>query len=556
MPGIEHALKSFDFGHLRIIAELWGIDFNANNTKAAVSLLSTTLLNPDIVDEIYDSLPDDAQNALAEIKRQNGKLTWPLFEKRFGTLREVGSALRDRKKIYLAPISPAEVLWYRGFVARDFFDTVSGPQEFAYIPQDLLSLLPIKSTLPNFSLGRFSLPEEYQGIIPANDSILDHACSLLACIRNKLSIKEIQSIQAEWPGDHQSRTAPQLIQLPIAVLQALLCEAGILGAENQPDANATRDFLAAPRNQALTMLVQSWLHADGFNELYLLPGIIPEGDWKNEPLQTREKVIHMLSLLPHNTWWSLPSFIESVKQNNPDFQRPSGDYDSWFIQDAHSGEFLRGFENWDAVEGALLSFFITGMLHWLGIIDLARAYPESPITSFRIREDTAVMLKGEFPTGLPLEKESIYIQSNAEIHIPRLAPRSSRYLVARFCEWSYEKNQVYFYRFTPRSLEQARHQELTIEQLLTLLKKVSQKIPPSLVKALKRWEKDGSAARVESVVLLRMRSAEVLQKVRNSRAARFLGDPVSPTTVILKPGSQQKVIDILAELGYLGEILD
>ena len=45
----------------------------------------------------------------------------------------------------------------------------------------------------------------------------------------------------------------------------------------------------------------------------------------------------------------------------------------------------------------------------------------------------------------------------------------------------------------------------------------------------------------------------MLQRLRSSRAARFLGDPLGPTTVIVKPGAASKVLSILAEMGYLGE---
>ena len=39
-----------------------------------------------------------------------------------------------------------------------------------------------------------------------------------------------------------------------------------------------------------------------------------------------------------------------------------------------------------------------------------------------------------------------------------------------------------------------------------------------------------------------------------SLLSRFLGDPLGPTIMTIKPGSAQKVLAVLAELGYLGEI--
>jgi hypothetical protein len=56
------------------------------------------------------------------------------------------------------------------------------------------------------------------------------------------------------------------------------------------------------------------------------------------------------------------------------------------------------------------------------------------------------------------------------------------------------------------------------------------------------------------VLVLRLNSPQILEELRASRAARFLGDPLGPTTVIVKPGAREKVLAALLEMGYLGEI--
>jgi hypothetical protein len=74
------------------------------------------------------------------------------------------------------------------------------------------------------------------------------------------------------------------------------------------------------------------------------------------------------------------------------------------------------------------------------------------------------------------------------------------------------------------------------------------------VKALKRWEINGTEARVETQTILRLSKPEVLEEMRKSKAARFLGEALSPTTIIVKSGAIQKVMDALAELGLLTEV--
>ncbi len=57
----------------------------------------------------------------------------------------------------------------------------------------------------------------------------------------------------------------------------------------------------------------------------------------------------------------------------PRLPAPAGDYDSWFIKRASDGQYLRGFAHWEEVDGALIKYFITDILHWLGQVDLSAA---------------------------------------------------------------------------------------------------------------------------------------------------------------------------------------
>jgi hypothetical protein len=111
------------------------------------------------------------------------------------------------------------------------------------------------------------------------------------------------------------------------------------------------------------------------------------------------------------------------------------------------------------------------------------------------------------------------------------------------------------YQITARSLEAARAQGLNVKQLVTLFKaNSSAPLPPNLLQALKRWETQGTQARLGSALVLRAGSAAALKALRASRAARFLGEPLGPTTVLVKEGAGQQVMLALLELGYLGEL--
>jgi hypothetical protein len=333
----------------------------------------------------------------------------------------------------------------------------------------------------------------------------------------------------------------------------MLGTAGLLDESGVPVPEPARAFLEVGRGEGLAQLVRAWKQSTSFNELRLLPNLSAEGKWENDPLRARQVVLSFLSGIPAGTWWSLASFVAAIKQRNPDFQRPAGDYDSWFIREISSGEFLRGFAHWDEVDGALIRYILTGPLHWLGVLDLATPEAETEVTAFRFSGWSDTLLQGRPPQGMPLEEQPLLVRSDARLSARRLTPRRVRYQVARFCEWEKETPDGYQYRITPASLKRAQQQGLTVAQLLALLNRHVKTIPPSMVKALERWDQHGSEARLEKVVVLRVSSAEVLQALRKSRAARFLGDPLGPTVVVVKPGSIEKVLAALAELGYLGE---
>jgi hypothetical protein len=542
MPDVFHSLLKQDIGHLRIIAELWGLELDSTESDGALEELSVLLLEPGLLAEVIDSLSPEAHSAINALVSSGGRIPWPMFTRKYGDIRDAGAGKRDREKLYLKPTSTTEILYYRGLLARAFFDTKKGPQEFAYIPDDLLklishgdtetrrereneSLILSDSVADQNPLGRAASPGEKGQAIIADDSILDDATTLLAALR--LGIE------------------PPQTKVPTNVLQAFLQSANLI-KESTPQPEPVKSFLESSRAEALALLQNAWMESESFNELRLMPGIICEGEWKNQPQETREFLLNLLNAIPETKWWSLNAFLRDIKQKYADFQRPAGDYDSWFIKRESDGQYLRGFSSWDQVDGALIKFFITNILYWLGQVELCMADGATEPTSFRISN-----LQSQ-----AIENHKLHISSQGLIAIPQLAPRVVRYQVSRFCEWEEPKGGVYRYRVSTNSLTKAKEQGLKVEHLLALLTKHSGGgIPPTLVKALKRWEVNGTEARVQTQVILKVSKPEVLEEMRKSRAAKFLGEVLSPTTVIVKSGAIHKVMEALTELGLLTEVI-
>lgn len=539
MPDLLHTLQGRDLGFLRMTASLWGIELSAPDVHTALPLLTQGILSSGQVQEMVETLPEAARQAIHALLENDGLMPWSLFSRRYGDIRVMGSAKRDRERPDLRPASPSEALWYRGLIGRAFLNQPPEPQEYTYIPDDLVEMIHLPDAETLHIYGRPASPAEISIVRPATDGILDHICTFLAGRRIGLPDSMFQT---------------QVWGISLAELEALLMAAGLLDKTGKPQPRAVQLFLKLPRAEALTQLVTAWMRSTTYNELFLLPDLSCEGDWLNDPLATRSTILDMLSHLPLHTWWNCSSFLTDVKENQPDFQRPAGDYDSWFIRKAGTEHYYRGFSAWDEVDGNLLLKIITGPMHWLGIHDLARPDAESALAAFRPSEWAEYLVSGKVPQGFPKEDGKVRVTSEGTLHIPRLAPRAFRYQLARFTDWIKESPEEYVYRLTPAALERARQQDLSTAQLINLLRKnYPGPLPPNLIKALSRWEKQGSQAKIQTAVLLRVSSAEILTALRGTRAAKFLLEDLSPTVVILRPGSEEAVLAALAEIGYLGE---
>lgn len=541
MPGLAQSLQGHDIGHLKIVAENWGIKLNTYEPVVAIDYLQQNLLNKTLVANIWNKVSAASQKALIQLAAKKGRAPWAQFVRDYGELREMGIARRDKEQPYRDPTSTTEALWYHALIARAFLESPNGPAEFAFIPEDLLALLPIPANEPARQFGRPARPDERARTVPATDQILDEACSLLAALRLGLSSEQIAHADS-W-------------RMPPQMLEALLKAAGIVDANAQPIPKAARAFLSAARGDALAQLVTAWLKSSKFNELSFLPGIQSEGNWQNDSLLARQKLIALARSPSDQQWWSIGALITDIKTHQPDFQRPASDYDSWYLRATETGQYLRGFGHWDAVDGALIAFMLRGPLHWLGLLDLASPDEGQQPTAFRWTLNSADLLKGKNPNASQPETGKVRVDSQGKIFVPRLAPRVVRYQLARFSTWLAPKAETYLYQITAKSLEAARKQGLKVAQLLTLLKANSAtSLPPNLLQAFKRWDQSGSQIRLSQALVLRVQSAAALKALRASKAARYLGEPLGPTAITVKAGAAQNVLQVLTELGYLGEL--
>ena len=208
-------------------------------------------------------------------------------------------------------------------------------------------------------LGRAATPAESSHHTAATDQVLDEAATRLAGRRAGLRLK------------------------PDAVLDGLLEAAGLTRNGLLQAANV-KAFLEVPRQEAMRLLRAAWQSSSTFNELRLIPQLLCEGEWDNQALAARGFILRVMSALPVGAWWNLNSLVSDLKGRQPDFQRPAGDYDSWFIKNRDDGSYLRGFASWDQVDGALVRFAIVDVMHRLGMTDLGFPAKQAPVAAIRV----------------------------------------------------------------------------------------------------------------------------------------------------------------------------
>ena len=552
MPELVHLLRQQDYGYLQIAAQLWGLTLTTREFPKACDELANLILDQARTEVFVEPLNDGDIKAIHSLVETGGRVLRSEFTRQFGTLREMGPGKRDRDHPFFKPASITENLFYRAIMGSAFFDTAAGPMEFTYIPSDLLENLRswfkpevnrnaavirsgddtpgIQTDVHRSQItpGHPARPEEQLVKWLGSDQVLDDATTLLSAMR----------------------TGHGLIEDPR--LLVLLQTAGLLEGRSI-NTIKVKDFLKSPRADAHAGLINAWRISSRFNELHLLPSLSCEGEWQNQPQATRSFLVRELGLVPVGKWWNLNSFISAIKKEHPDFQRPAGEYDSWFIKRKFDGSYLRGFDHWDEVEGELIRFFIKGTLHWLGLVDLAANAKAFEPTAFRITGRLDLQVKAGQIRRIS-ENGKIKIRTGGKISVSSTVPRAIRYQLARYCEWGEVKPDEVHFWITAKSLARARSLGLKIDGLLALLSKSAEAgIPPSLVKAIKVWEKLGAQSRIEQELVLKVSQPEILNRLRKSKANRFLGEALGPTAVILKPGTQLKVWEMLAELGYLVE---
>lgn len=563
MPTLTRALVDYDPDLLQVVAAQWDVDLSTSDRAEASEQLAGAMARPEAVAATWERLTIDEQRALADLLASEGRLPFSQFTRLYGELRPMGPARREREKPWLSPASVTEALYYRGLVVRTFEHVAAGAQEFIAIPQDLIELLPRpEDSLPAEPGYTATPPRRVEGGHPTAP---DDICTLLAY----LLLREVDA--RAWLADEPVEAIDRHLRRPSppayrALLTRLAYDLNLIEdkkAAGLPvtlvNRDAARPWLEAPRTHQLRSLAETWLGSTAWNDLVYTPGLEAD-EWPLTPIAGRRVLVEMLADIPAGVWWSLGSFVAHVARTNPDFQRPGGDYDAWYLRDAYTGEILQGFESWDAVEGAMIRFIVEGPLNWLGLARVGHGSFE--LTPFA----AALQGRADWPDD-PDPAVRVRVDTQGLISVPAALRRYDRLQIARFAAWisapppapylpggESRDDGAYQYRLTPQAISRILEHDVSIEShIIPFLGRVTHRtVPANVIAMLESWHSSPREVIVHDVVIFSARDLGVYERVRKSpRASRLLGKQIGPHANIVRREDMPRLLDALREMGLL-----
>ncbi len=550
MRTLRQCLFDCDLALLRAIAAQWSIDLPSNRHDDALNLLSAHMADAAAHHEVWGALSPTEQEALAALKAVGGALPTGAFARRWGEIRPLGPGRLERERPWEAPASLAEALWYRGLIFKAFDQGPGGMQEVVFIPQELQAMIEAPDAQEHVTLNAITAPET---VHPSSAQLVDDLCSLVAFVH---ATTIHTALDQPWPERHLQTLKRQLRDADTIRLDLLMHLAAHLALVKpdarplRPDPQTATAWLQAPTLQQQRSLFEGWLNSGAWNDLWRVPTLRCEdtGSWHNDPLAARRAVLDVLVRLDTGGWYRLDDLIEHIRAASPDFQRPGGDYGIWYIRDAATNQYLKGFESWDKVEGALLRFIVAGPLHWLGMVDLDAdriAFCVTPVGRWLIAQGDAPM---------PSEETTFTVHLNGQVDVSA-ARRYDRFQLARVAEWV-ASGETYTYRVTPASLERARAQRIAPERIIEFLGRTSgMAVPESLAGALRRWGTRGTEAWAQEAIVLRVARPELLDELAESpRTRQYLRETVSSTVALVNRRDWPELLAALLEMGILPEV--
>lgn len=504
MPTTAQMLADYPEFLIEVIAELRNAFLDDASREKRIELLAAQLTDPTNVQMAYQDAGDfsaQVEEAVSLLLREHGEVSEAQFSRLYGPIRQMGPAKLEREAPWLNPESTAELLYYYGLIGRGFKGAGQNAYTIVYLPSDITPWLPhpqnpaAASGLPIQPVAPPSAARQ----LPADDSFLDDAGALLGFVYS-----ERLRITPSGPHPEDVDRFVQRLRLPygsdtpelserLALLLHVAARSGWFRREGdhvELTNNRVRSFLEKTRAEQRRLLFEAWRDSPEWNDLCRTPGLecTDTGNWKNDPKQTRQTLLRLIGQLQPGVWYTQNDVARAIQSVEPDFQRPTGDYDSWYIRNSTTQEFLKGFDAWERVEGELIRFLLRGPLHWLRAMDLAEPSVGSNLLVSFSRWG-ARWLGHDVPEPEEDGHPRITVAEDFTVTVTPDVSLYDRFRVERFAEWQ-QSYPNYVYRITQRTLKRAAEDGVPAARVAEFLKRHDRNASPRVIAALERFAPD------------------------------------------------------------------
>jgi hypothetical protein len=520
------------------------------------SEVTDLFLQPESVARALAALGQRERAALEQVQAYGGAIPANILEREFGAVRR-----RERypnQRAYLLALEQAPTATERLCAIGLVFEETHRRQRQYVIPPDLLELLP-PVTLRDRTLRLTPVadpPQAYPGdagefernlltlIGLAQDGQLEvipsgglNKASLLRLARQWNAKARLQGVTREehWPYIHFLRRIGE--------------SAGLLRAGSDSVLRPTREALEWMRQPAIERtrrLLQGWITTD-WDELIHFVGLKLQRAYSRDLPSTRSAILELVAQAAAGQWVALKDFSEAVRQVDPDFARPDGDYTSWGILNRFRQP-VDGFEYWDEIEGEQLRSIVGGSLHWLGLTDQG-ADDDNPI-SFRMNSLGAALLSGAPAPSEPLI-EPLAVQPNFEVVVPVFASPYARFQIRRIAEQT-GTDDVAIYKLTKRSIQSSLERGISIDDLQTFLQETSGRaLPQNVAATLREWAGQHGQVVMRSGVVLEATDRALLEQIKRDKRIKLPEvEPLNATSWLVRNGDASTLAERLRKAGY------
>lgn len=544
-------------------------------SREVVERLAAIMLSPAVLAAMVQSLSPGARDILGQLVEEGGALPGHRLSVRYGAIRRLGPARLMREQPWNQPDNALEELFYKGLIYRtygslgDFYGEVVLIAEQMQAPLAALGL----------AAGIEWTPAEEPALVRRDgDALVEDMVAVLARIRRKPP--RLSDEEDDAPDNGQAEGWPPLLRVlnmgarligeaspeRLSLLMRMLWRLRLIQEDRRvvrPTVKA-REWLHLPDARRRRTLLLAWRDDPTWNELAFLPALRQTtlaGEVTNQPghpVNARRVLLELLGRHPMGQWISLDGLVQMLKARRPDYLRPDGDYDSWGMVDAETGESLHGFAAWDRIEGQLAVLILTGPLRWLGVVEIGFDEEGGAPTAFRLTPQGAALLQGKSGAGEAAAEPSpteiatppATIDENLLVTIPLSGTLYERYQLERFAEWQGQDTSA-TYLITPESVWEGYNAGIRMEQISRFLQRITRgSIPPAAASTLQAWGGHLGSVRLKRMALLQTVDEQTMKQITAwSEVRALLGYRLSATAYLVEEEHMPLLMDLLKARG-------